>query len=55
MTSRARVLSKLGAETHWVLWKNVFFWNIFKTKRFTKKLKRMKFIALVISYIMDLI
>ena len=53
--TRSCVIKVGGRNTLGLMEEFVFFWNIFKTKRFTKKLKRMKFIALVISYIMDLI
>ena len=53
--TRSCVIKVGGRNTLGLMKEFVFFWNIFKTKRFTKKLKRMKFIALVISYFMDLI
>jgi len=51
--TRSCVVKVGGRNTLSLMEEFVFFWNIFKTKRFTKKLKMMKFIALVISYIME--
>jgi len=33
MTSRARVLSKLRAETHWLTWTNLCFFGISSKQR----------------------
>jgi len=37
MTSHACVLLKLGAETHWVLWKNLCFFKISSKQRALQK------------------
>ena len=39
MMSRARVLSKLGAETHWILWKNLCFSGISSKRRGSQKIE----------------